>query len=139
MSAPPLPRREFLLQAVAACGAPLFARFAHAQAAATPQPPIDRGAQVAAGYLGAGAGDAARTIGEAYLRQLGIENTPAAIAAATSDTLRLIAGAAGESAAVAALVQAVRRDFREVRTVELEGWVLSRTEVDLCLLVLLAN
>ncbi len=56
-----------------------------------------------------------------------------------SEGLRTIAASPGERAAIAALVQAVRRDFREQRTVELEGWVLSRTEVELCLLTLLPN
>ena len=35
------------------------------------------------------------------------------------------------------LVAAVRQDFREGRSVQVEGWILSRTEAELCALTLL--
>jgi hypothetical protein len=139
MTAKQLPRREFLMAALAACGAPVFARLTHAQTAAVPQPPSSLGARVAAGYLGAGAEGSARSIAEAYLRQIGSETSSAAIEASAAATLRTISASADENAAIAALTDAVRRDFRDQRTVELGGWVLSRTEVELCALTLLAN
>jgi hypothetical protein len=91
------------------------------------------------GYLGAGAEASARSIAEAYLRQIGSETSPAAIEASAAATLRTISATADENAAIAALTEAVQRDFRDQRTVELGGWVLSRTEVELCVLTLLAN
>jgi hypothetical protein len=139
MTAKQLPRREFLMTALAACGAPVFARLVHAQTAAVPQPPVSLGARVAGGYLGAGAEASARSIAEAYLRQIGSETSPAAIEASAAATLRTISATADENAAIAALTEAVQRDFRDQRTVELGGWVLSRTEVELCVLTLLAN
>jgi cytochrome c-type biogenesis protein CcmH/NrfG len=92
---------------------------------------------VAAGYFGTNQGDAARAIGEAYLKEMRIETTPAAILAAVAGTLALIDGARTQTAIIAALVAAVRLDFQEGRLVELYGWVLSRTEVELCALTLL--
>ena len=123
-------RREFLMHALAACGAPFLAPSLSAQV--RPQP-----ATVAARYLGPGGRDAVLAIGEAYLKQGGIDRTEEAILAATAGTLRVIARSPTETAAVAALVQAVRRDFREQRSVQLEGWILARTEVELCVLALL--
>jgi hypothetical protein len=135
-----LPRREFLLQALAACGAPFVADAAFARTAQTQRPVnAERGAKISAVYLGAGSVEAARTIGEAFLKHLNVERSHDAIVAAANDTLELIARAPGNSAAITALVQGVRRDFRSDRVVQLEGWVLSRTELDLCLLALLPD
>jgi hypothetical protein len=133
-----LPRRDFLLQALAACGAPFVGDAAFAQAAQTQRPvSIERGAAISVVYLGAGSLETARPIGEAFLKHLNIERNNDAILAAANDTLELMARAPGNSAAITALVQSVRRDFRNDRVVQLEGWVLSRTELDLCLLALL--
>jgi hypothetical protein len=147
-----LPRREFLLNALAACGAPFLSEVAAAQvkpkptttkaAPAAPKPRSitpKQGSQVAAAYFGPGEGDALQAIGTAYLKHLGVEATEEAILASAADTLQLIARAPTDAAAVTALAQAVRSDFREQRSVQLEGWIISRTEAQLCALSRLAN
>jgi predicted regulator of Ras-like GTPase activity (Roadblock/LC7/MglB family) len=132
------PRREFLLRVLAACGTPLAAPIVSASAAQTPAAPLaDPTARIAATYFGAGA-DAVRVIGEAYLRQRGVEATRASILEHAAGALQILAAAGNQEAALADLVSAVRRDFQEGRVIELEGWVLSRTEVELCALTLLS-
>ena len=120
------PRREFVLRALAACGASFF----------VPTIVDAQGAQAAAEYFG-GSTDAARTVGTAYLRQLGLEPIPASILQAARGATRTIERASSQEKAIAALVRDVRRDFREERSVQVEGWILSRTEVELCALTLL--
>lgn len=124
------PRREFVLRALTACGTFFFVptRSVLGQDA--------QGARAAAEYFG-GRTDAARTVGTAYLRQLGLEATPASILQAARGATRTIARASSQQKAIAALVRDVQRDFREERSVQVEGWILSRTEVELCLLSLL--
>ncbi len=147
-----LPRREFLVRALAACGAPFLSDVTFAQVRQKPgttkAAPIARkprsmtpkqGRQVAAAYFGPGEGDALQSIGTAYLKHLGVEATEEAILASAADTLQLIASAPTDAAAVTALAQAVRRDFLEQRSVQLEGWIISRTEAHLCALSLLLN
>ena len=133
------PRRTFVLSVLAACGTPVFTR---TMAAAPAQPASTaanskRASQMAAGYFGTTHADAARAIGEAYLRHVGLDNSPAGIRAAVGDTLAVIDAARTQAAASAALVAAVRRDFQDGRIVHLHGWVLSQTEVELCALTLL--
>lgn len=48
--------------------------------------------------------------------------------------LRLLEAATGPAEAVEALRQALRADLREGRIVDVEGWTLGRTEVELCVL-----
>ena len=133
-----VPRRDFLLQALLACGAPYLPTAAAAQIRepATRTPAPDRGARIAEGYLGATSLDAARAIGKAFLTHLNLERSNDSIATAAQSTLEVIARAPSAPAAITALVQNVRRDFRTDRFVQLEGWLLSRTELDLCLLSL---
>jgi hypothetical protein len=50
---------------------------------------------------------------------------------------KTIARASSQEKAIEALVRDVQRDFREERSVQVEGWILSRTEAELCLLTLL--
>ena len=132
------PRREFLLRVLAACGTPLVAPGVSAGAAQTPQaePQIDINSRAAVNYFGTGI-SAARAIGEAYLRQLEVEPTRASILEHTAGALQIIAAARTQKAALTGLVSAVRRDFQEGRVLQLEGWVVSRTEVELCALTLL--
>ena len=132
------PRREFLLRVLTACGTPLVVFVSPALAHQKPGPHRcgDTTARAAAGYFGSGA-DAARVIGEAFLRQLGVEPTRAAILEHAGDALEILGTVKGEKAVLTAFVSAVRRDFQEGRILELEGWVLSRTEVQLCALTLL--
>ena len=127
------PRREFLLRVLAACGTPLFAPSVSLRAG---QAPLERGSEAAARYFGAGAA-AARAIGEAYLRQLQLPPERESILEHTRGALDIIASARTQPAATTALVAAVRRDFHEGRVVQLEGWIVSRTEVELCVLTLL--
>jgi hypothetical protein len=131
------PRREFLHYVLAACGTPLVARVS-ARAAQTPQaePRLDTSAQAAGVYFGEGA-EAARVIGEAHLRQLHVEPTRASILEHAGDALEILRTVKSEEAVFTALVSAVRRDFQEGRLLELDGWILSRTEVQLCTLMLL--
>jgi hypothetical protein len=132
------PRRAFLLRVLAACGTPLLAPSVAVSAGQTPQPgpQLDRNSQAAARYFGATTG-AARAIGEAYLRHLGLQPEREAILEHARGALDIIASARTQQAATTALVGAVRRDFQEGRALQLEGWVVSRTEVELCLLTLL--
>jgi hypothetical protein len=132
------PRREFLLRVLAACGTPFAASVASASAAPRPQaePRGDIDSRFAASYFGAGV-DAARAIGEAYMRQLQLSPTREAILEHTSGVMQIVAAARSQQAAVNALVSAVTRDFQEGRVLVLEGWVVSITEVELCALTLL--
>jgi len=135
------PRREFVLRALAACGTSFFVPTTVGATARSAQAGADvgqdaQGAQSAAEYFG-GRTDAARTVGTAYLRQLGLEPTPASILQAARGATRTIARASSQERAIAALVRDVQRDFREERSVQVEGWILSRTEVELCILTLL--
>lgn len=133
------PRRTFLLSVLAACGTPLFTRPLSVEAAQAASAVSDsaRAGRMAAGYFGTTQADAARAIGEAYLRHLGIDSSPTAILAAAADTIALIAAPRTQTAVTAAVVAAVRRDFQEGRIVHLHGWVLARTEAELCTLSLL--
>ena len=132
------PRREFLLRVLAACGTPLVAPLVSASADQKPQakPPTDMSSRAAASYFGT-AISAARAIGEAYLRQVEAEPTRASILEHTAGMLQIIATARTQKAALTELVSAVRRDFQEGRVLQLQGWVVSRTEVELCALTLL--
>lgn len=129
-----LPRREFLWQALSACaaGALVPARSAGAGQAGL----IERAATTSAGYLGDQA-DAVRAVGEAYLRHLGRDSTRESIAAAARGALDAIDGERDQAGAIRRLVRAVRDDFARGRTVQLEGWILSRTEAEICALTLL--
>jgi len=141
MNLPQMRRREFLVRALAACGAPFLTEAALAQTTqkAPPKTSPNRSAQVATTYFGVGDVEAVKAIGTAYLKQLGVEPTEEAILNATADTLELIARSSTQAIAVTALTQAVRDDFREQRTVQVEGWIISRTEAQLCALSLLPD
>lgn len=135
------PRREFILRALAACGTSFFVPTAVDAAASSWQAGADagqgaRGAQAAAGFFGGGT-DAARTVGTAYLRQLGLDPSPGSILQTARNTARTIERASSQEKAIAALVRDVQRDFREEKSVQIEGWILSRTEAELCVLTLL--
>ena len=81
--------------------------------------------------------DAVRAIGEAYLRQLGRDPNRESILAAARGALESIDRARDEPSAIQTLVRAVREDFERGRAVQLEGWILSRTEAEICALTLL--
>ena len=129
-----IPRREFLWQALSACAAGVLVP---AQSAwAVQSGPIDRAATMGAGYFG-DQGDAVRAVGEAYLRQLGRDTTRESIVAAARGALDAIDRSRDQAGAIRALVRAVRDDFERGRSVQLEGWILSRTEAEICALTLL--
>jgi hypothetical protein len=125
------PRREFLLRALTACGTPFLMPLASVEGAQKPQ-----AGTAAAGYFG-GRTDAARAIGEAYVRQLGLDTSTESIRKASMGALKVIEGASSQQNAISALGLAVRRDFQQGRSVQLEGWIVSRTEAELCALTLL--
>jgi hypothetical protein len=128
-------RRDFLLQALVACGTAFLVPsigFGDAQS----QPARTGAGEAAAGYFGYRL-DAARAVGTAYLKQLGSDTTAPAILAATRGTTSMIEGAVSQREAIEMLVAAVREEFREGRSVQVEGWILSRTEAELCALTLL--
>ncbi len=139
------PRREFLLRALAACGTSFFVRTTVDvdAAAGSWQTGADRGpdapeAEAAAEYFG-GRTEAARTVGATYLRQLGLEPTPASILQAARRAAKTIERASSQERAIAALGRDSQRDFRGKRSVQVEGWIFSRTEVELCMLTLLPS
>ena len=131
MTIPRLPRREFLLRALTACSAPVLAPALSRPLAQGAKP--GRSAGIAARYLGPSGATAAKALGEAYVRTLGVKSSADVPVA---PTLQLIARAQGENAAIAALIGAVRSDFREGRVVDVDGWIISRTEGELCVIVL---
>ena len=134
------PRREFVLRALAACGTSFLVPTAVEAAARSWPAGADAGQSAqgaqAAEYFG-GHTDAARTVGTAYLRQLGLQPTPQSILKAARGAAKTIERASSQETAIKALVRDVQRDFREERSVQVEGWILSRTEAELCLLTLL--
>ena len=130
-----IPRRDFLYQALAVCGSALVAqRPAHGHQATA----SDRAVRSSAAYFGERA-SAVRAIGEAYLRQLGRDANRESILAAARGTLESIDRSRDERSAIQTLVRAVREDFERGRTVQLDGWILSRTEAEICALTLLAE
>jgi len=129
-----IPRREFLWQALSACAAGVLVP---AQSAwAVQSGPIDRAATMGSGYFG-DQGDVVRAVGEAYLRQLGRDTTRESVVAAARGALEAIDRSRDQPGAIRALVRAVRDDFERGRSVQLEGWILSRTEAEICALTLL--
>ena len=129
-----IPRREFLWQALTACASGLLVPARAVSAAQSGQ--VDRAATMGAGYFG-DQGDAVRAVGEAYLRSLGRDTTRESIVAAARGALKSIERARDQPGAIRALVRAVRDDFERGRSLQLEGWILSRTEAEICALALL--
>jgi hypothetical protein len=134
------PRREFVLRALAACGASLLTPNALVGGAGAQHSPASslasQATQVAAGYFG-GVADAARRVGRVYLRQLNTGTDLSSILSSARATLRMTERASSQDTAIEAIIAAVRRDFRDGRTVQVDGWILSRTEAELCALSLL--
>src|SRR4029453_3015256 len=89
------PRREFLLRALAACGTPFLMPLASVEGLQKPQAGTS-----AAAYFG-GRTDAARAIGEAYVRQLGLDTSAESIRQASPGALEVIERAATPEKAIA--------------------------------------
>ena len=131
------PRRDFLLSVLGACGtARIFDAPALRAQALERQLPA-RAGTVAARYLGNAA--SARVVGEAFMAHLKLDVTTENIREAARDALEAIQAARTPDAALKVLQQAVRRDFREGRVIHLQGWVVSRTELEVCALTLVAD
>jgi hypothetical protein len=84
--------------------------------------------------------DSARIIGQAFLR-VSSERTTTALVSGIVASLpggpRAIADSADEADVRELLVERIRRDFAEEVVVELDGWIVSRTEARLCGIVAL--
>jgi protein-disulfide isomerase-like protein with CxxC motif len=130
-------RREFVVQALAVCGTTAAARVV-LLASGRPQSAADAGqaARVASDYFG-GRTEGARVVGSAYLRQLGVDTGRAAVLDAARTATTVIGQASSSNEAVEALLVAIQRDYREGRSVQVEGWVLAQIEVEICVLTLL--
>ena len=129
-----VPRREFLWQALSACAAGVMVPVRVASGGQSGQ--VDRAATMGAGYFG-DQGDGVRAVGEAYLQSLGRDTTRESVVAAARGALEAIDRSRDQPGAIRALVRAVRDDFERGRSVQLEGWILSRTEAEICALTLL--
>jgi hypothetical protein len=86
--------------------------------------------------------EGARSVGLEYLRQVPAEASPAVLTARVAE--RLPGGLPAIDAASPRrlrelLSSAVAEDFRDLRTLELQGWVLARTEARLCALAVLGG
>ena len=99
------PRREFLLRALAACGTPFLMPLASVEGLQKPQ-----AGTAAAGYFG-GRTDAARAIGEAYVRQLGLDTSAESIRKATLGAFEVIERASSQQNAISASSAFKRCDF----------------------------
>ena len=91
------PRREFVLRALAACGTPFVMALASVEGCQKPQ-----AGTAAASYFGVRV-DAARTIGEAYVRQLGLDTSAESIRKASLSALEIIERASTSHNAITAL------------------------------------
>ncbi|MGH2732357.1 MAG: hypothetical protein ACRDJG_05390 [Actinomycetota bacterium] len=86
--------------------------------------------------------DSARIVGGEYLRAVPGEATPGLLASLVADRLeagRRALHTAGDEELRRLLAAGVLADFEEGRTVELDGWVLSKTEARLCALCTLRD
>ena len=134
------PRREFVMQALVACGCAFLEStlgVADERAAGQANGPSAGAAKIASAYF-RGRADAASKVGSCFSTRWA--SMPAAsILNATRATTRLLDRASGQDSAIAALVAAVRKDFENGRSVQVDGWILSRTEAELCALTLLPS
>ena len=130
------PRREFLFRALAACAAAGLGPSRSADAAQSNQP--GRVPSASAAYFGDQAA-AVRALGESYLQLLGRDSGGDSVRAASRRTLELIDRSRDQPGAIRALVRAVQRDFEQGRVVQVQGWILSKTEAELCAISLLTG
>jgi hypothetical protein len=84
--------------------------------------------------------DGARSVGLEYLQRFPAEASPAVLTARVAE--RLPGGlravdTSSDDRLRELLLSAVAGDFRDLRTTELQGWVLARTEARLCALAAL--
>jgi hypothetical protein len=127
-------RRTFLLGA-AGLGASL-AWFGPLPFRGAPLPPSERLASLLQNVEGAFA------VGREYLRQVPVEASPVVLTARVAERLPGGLGTidTASDARLRALLSSVSaEDFRDLRTMELHGWVLARTEARLCALAALSG
>jgi hypothetical protein len=129
-----VPRRQFLWRALAACATAGLGPARLADGAQSNLP--GRVPSTSAAYFGDQAA-AVRAFGESYLRLLGRDSGNESVRAASRGTLQLIDRSRDQPGAIRALVRAVQRDFEQGRVVQVQGWVLSQTEAELCAISLL--
>jgi hypothetical protein len=132
-------RRDVVVHALAVCGASLVAPAVLLGRTSWRQSSPDAGqaARLAAEYFG-GRTETAQKVGAAFLRTLGAGDGHDAVLAATRSTVSLIERA-GPAGALAAVEAAIERDYRSGRSLQVEGWLLARTELDLCALSMLSD
>jgi hypothetical protein len=130
------PRREFLCRALAACATAGLGPAWLADGAQSTQP--GRMPSTSAAYFGDQAA-VVRGFGEAYVTMLGHDSRLESVRAAARGTLELIERSRDQAGAIRALVRAVQRDFEQGRVVQVQGWILSKTEAELCTILLLTN
>ena len=130
------PRREFLFRALAACATAGLGRSRLADAAQSNQ--AARVPSTSAAYFGDQAAEV-RAFGEAYLTLLGRDSGVESVRAASRGTLELIDRSRDQPGTIRALVRAVQRDFEQGRVVQVHGWILSKTEAELCTISLLTE
>jgi hypothetical protein len=127
-------RRTFLLGA-AGLGASL-AWFGPSPFRGAPLSPSERLASLLQNVEGALA------VGREYLQQVPAEASPGVLTARVAERLpgglRTI-DTASDARLRELLLNAAGDDFRDLRTMELQGWVLARTEARLCALATLAG
>jgi hypothetical protein len=142
-------RRSFLVQALAglglgACGGdrPQQRATSHAPDGGTADdasaPPDEAGGASAKLYFAADDLEAVYALGMRYVAALAIPLTAEAVREAARSTVGVIETAPSDSAALTTLAERVRQEFSTDVTFDLDGWVLSRTELDLCALCLFA-
>ena len=132
MARPRVTRRGFLTAALGVVAAGLVSMLGlgvycsrREDLAAADAPGPDRLARALRDPVGA------RRVGALYLERHPEEADPALLEARIAEDVEL-QGVRCATTAAAALATAGRRDFREGRTVQVEGWVLGRTELRLC-------
>jgi hypothetical protein len=84
--------------------------------------------------------DGALGVGREYLRQVPAEASPGVLTARVAERLPGGLGTidtASDGRLRELLLSAAAEDFRDLRTMELHGWVLARTEARLCALAAL--
>jgi hypothetical protein len=123
-------RRTFLLGA-AGLGASLAWRFGPSPFRGAPLSPSERLASLLKNV------DGALGVGREYLRQVPAEASPGVLTARVAERLPGGLGTidtASDGRLRELLLSAAAEDFRDLRTMELHGWVLARTEARLCAL-----
>ncbi|MEM6961551.1 MAG: hypothetical protein AAF355_11520 [Myxococcota bacterium] len=141
-------RREFLIRvaqsfAAGAVSTLSFTRCGGDGGAAGPYVPLpdeftlttEERALAALGATYASVPQSFQSVAERYLDQAAPNRAPEPLESAMSPAIALLSPLENEQEAVAALESAVTQDFREGRTIAVDGWILSQIELSLAVLV----